>query len=60
MNAQERFAAMLTAMIGTEGPDEMDIDPFAYLWTDPPPDTEWTDDDVDRLGDLPDMTMVGW
>jgi len=44
--------------------DEVDAheaaDPFGHLYTAPPPDTEWTQDDIDRLGDAPDMTLGGW
>jgi hypothetical protein len=35
---------------------EQAADPFAHLYADPPPDTEWTQDDIDRLGDCPDIS----
>lgn len=39
---------------------DYDVDPFAYLFNDPPPDTEWTDEDRERLIDAADLTLFGY
>jgi hypothetical protein len=57
MNASQKFLAMLNCMVGEEELAEMqdDLDRAAkWDWWD------LTDEEIDRMGDMADMTLMGW